>query len=61
MNIMQGVTDSNEDASNISATMEELSANMEELSATLTQMTESAQDVAGIIQSRVQIYVDENR
>lgn len=46
LNIMQGVTDSNEDASNISATMEELSANMEELSATLTQMTESAQDVA---------------
>ena len=46
LNIMQGVTDSNEDASNISATMEELSANMEELSATLTQMTDSARDVA---------------
>lgn len=46
LNIMQGVTDSNEDASNISATMEELSANMEELSATLTQMTDSARDVS---------------
>ena len=48
-NIVNSITDeineSNENASNISATMEELSASMEEVSATLDEITTGAQEI----------------
>lgn len=44
-NITAGINDSNENASSVSATMEELSASMEEVSATLDQITIGAQDI----------------
>lgn len=44
-NITNGINDSNENASSISATMEELSASMEEVAATLGEITSSTQDV----------------
>ena len=43
--ITSGINDSNENASNISATMEELSASMQEVSATLDEITAGAQDI----------------
>lgn len=45
MNITDGINDSNENASSISATMEELSASMEEVSATLDEITTGAQEI----------------
>ncbi len=44
-NITNGINDSNESASSISATMEELSASMEEVAATLDEITSGSQDV----------------
>ncbi len=44
-NITNGINDSNENASSISATMEELSASMEEVAATLDEITTGSQDV----------------
>ena len=44
-NITDGINDSNENASNISATMEELSASMEEVAATLDEITSGTQNV----------------
>ena len=44
-NITTGINDSNENASSISATMEELSASMEEVAATLDEITTGSQDV----------------
>ncbi|MGN0353359.1 MAG: methyl-accepting chemotaxis protein [Roseburia sp.] len=44
-NITDGIKDSNENASNVSATMEELSASMEEVAATLDQITIGAQEI----------------
>ena len=44
-NITDGITDSNESASSISATMQELSASMEEVSATLDEITTGVQDI----------------
>ncbi len=44
-NITNGINDSNESASSISATMEELSASMEEVAATLDEITTGSQDV----------------
>ena len=44
-NITDGINDSNENASSISATMEELSASMEEVAATLDEITTGSQDV----------------
>ncbi len=44
-NITKGINDSNENASNISATMEELSASMEEVAATLDEMATGSQNV----------------
>ena len=44
-NITTGINDSNENASMISATMEELSASMEEVAATLDEITTGSQDV----------------
>lgn len=44
-NITSGINDSNENASNISATMEELSASMEEVAATLDEITSGSQNV----------------
>ncbi len=44
-NITTGINDSNESASSISATMEELSASMEEVAATLDEITTGSQDV----------------
>ena len=44
-NITKGINDSNENASNISATMEELSASMEEVAATLDEITSGSQNV----------------
>lgn len=44
-NITSGINDSNESASNVSATMEELSASMEEVAATLDQITQGTQEV----------------
>ena len=50
-NMTLGINDSNENASNISATMEELSASMEEVAATLSQMALSVNEVLGEVQS----------
>ena len=44
-NITAGINDSNENASSISATMEELSASMEEVAATLDEITTGSQDI----------------
>ena len=44
-NITTGINDSNENASSISATMEELSASMQEVAATLDEITTGSQDV----------------
>lgn len=44
-NITTGINDSNENASSISATMEELSASMEEVAATLDEITSGSQDI----------------
>ena len=44
-NITNGINESNENASSISATMEELSASMEEVAATLDGITSGSQDV----------------
>ena len=45
-NITDGINDSNENVSNVSATMQELSASMEEeVAATLSQITEGAQEI----------------
>lgn len=44
-NITEGINDSNENASNVSATMEELSASMEEVAATLDQITMGTQEI----------------
>lgn len=44
-NITSGINDSNENASSISATMEELSASMEEVAATLDEITSGSQDI----------------
>ena len=44
-NITNGINDSNESASSISATMEELSASMEEVAATLDEITSGSQDI----------------
>ena len=44
-NITTGINDSNENASSISATMQELSASMEEVAATLDEITTGAQDI----------------
>ena len=44
-NITNEIKDSNENAGNISATMEELSASMEEVAATLDEITNGSQDI----------------
>ncbi len=44
-NITDGINDSNENASSVSATMEELSASMEEVAATLDQITMGSQEI----------------
>ena len=44
-NITTGINDSNENASSISATMQELSASMEEVAATLDEITTGSQDI----------------
>ena len=44
-NITNGINDSNENASSISATMQQLSASMEEVAATLDEITTGAQDI----------------
>lgn len=44
-NITNGINDSNESASSISATMQELSASMEEVAATLDEITTGSQDI----------------
>lgn len=44
-NITGGINDSNENASSVSATMEELSASMEEVAATLDQITLGTQEI----------------
>ena len=44
-NMTDGINDSNENAANISATMEELSASMEEVAATLDEITSGTQTV----------------
>lgn len=44
-NITGGINDSNENASSVSATMEELSASMEEVAATLDQITVGTQEI----------------
>lgn len=44
-NITGGINDSNENASSVSATMEELSASMEEVAATLDQITAGTQEI----------------
>ena len=44
-NITNEINDSNENAGNISATMEELSASMEEVAATLDEITNGSQDI----------------
>ncbi|MBQ8518927.1 MAG: methyl-accepting chemotaxis protein [Agathobacter sp.] len=44
-NITNGINDSNENASSISATMQELSASMEEVAATLDEITTGSQDI----------------
>lgn len=44
-NITAGINDSNENASSISATMEQLSASMEEVAATLDEITTGAQEI----------------
>lgn len=44
-NITEGINESNENAANVSATMEELSASMEEVAATLDQITTGAQEI----------------
>lgn len=44
-NITVGINDSNENASSVSATMQELSASMEEVAATLDQITGGAQEI----------------
>uniref|UniRef100_UPI0040568366 methyl-accepting chemotaxis protein n=1 Tax=Agathobacter sp. TaxID=2021311 RepID=UPI0040568366 len=44
-NITSGINDSNENASSISATMEQLSASMQEVSATLDEITTGAQEI----------------
>lgn len=44
-NITGEISDSNESASNVSATMEELSASMEEVAATLDQITTGSQEI----------------
>ncbi len=44
-NITDGINDSNENASSISATMEQLSASMEEVAATLDEITTGAQEI----------------
>lgn len=44
-NITDGINDSNENASSVSATMQELSASMEEVAATLDQITMGSQEI----------------
>lgn len=44
-NITDGINDSNENASSVSATMQQLSASMEEVAATLDQITGGAQEI----------------
>ena len=44
-NMTEGINDSNENATNVSATMEELSASMEEVAATLSQMATGTAEV----------------
>ena len=44
-NITNGINDSNENASSISATMQQLSASMEEVAATLDEITTGSQDI----------------
>lgn len=44
-NITEGINHSNDNASNVSATMEELSASMEEVAATLDQITTGTQEI----------------
>ena len=44
-NLTLGINDSNENASNVSATMEELSASMQEVASTLSQMAEGTKEV----------------
>lgn len=44
-NITNGINDSNENASSVSATMQELSASMEEVAATLDSITTGAQEI----------------
>lgn len=44
-NITDGINDSNENASSVSATMQQLSASMEEVAATLDQITMGAQEI----------------
>lgn len=44
-NITDGINDSNENASSVSATMQQLSASMEEVAATLDQITTGAQEI----------------
>lgn len=44
-NITDGINDSNENASSVSATMQQLSASMEEVAATLDQITVGAQEI----------------
>lgn len=51
VNITDGINDSNENAGNVSATMEELSASMEEVAATLDQITEGTQEVLNAAQN----------
>ena len=49
-NITLGINDSNENATNVSAAMEELSASMEEVAATLSNMAESTKEVLNEVQ-----------
>lgn len=44
-NITDGINDSNENASSVSATMQEISASMEEVAATLDQITMGSQEI----------------
>ncbi len=50
-NITGGINDSNENASSVSATMEELSASMEEVAATLDQITVGTQEILNASQN----------
>lgn len=49
--ITEGIVDSNENATGVSATMEELSASMEEVAATLTHVNDGVQEVLEISQT----------